>query len=96
VAFDKSNRRNFHTYLHQAVTKQWLWVRSKRKRRRPVASDVVKLQGEDPDTEGGTGRGWDVGDLGSWVRLPWLAHDEAPGPYITIPQYRSGGGCRLV
>ena len=19
---------------------------------------------------------------------PWLAHDEAPGPYITIPQYR--------
>jgi len=20
--------------------------------------------------------------------LPWLAHDEAPGPYITIPQYR--------
>jgi len=27
-------------------------------------------------------------DLGSWVRLPWLAHDEAQGPYITIPQYR--------
>jgi len=22
------------------------------------------------------------------VNLPWLAHDEAPGPYITIPQYR--------
>jgi len=22
------------------------------------------------------------------VRLPWLAHDEAPKPYITIPQYR--------
>jgi len=21
-------------------------------------------------------------------RLPWLAHDEAPGPYITILQYR--------
>ena len=21
------------------------------------------------------------------MRLPWLAHDEAPGPYITIPQY---------
>jgi len=20
--------------------------------------------------------------------LPWLAHDEAPGPYITIPQYQ--------
>jgi len=23
-----------------------------------------------------------------WVRLPWLAHDEASGPYIKIPQYR--------
>jgi len=22
------------------------------------------------------------------VRLPWLAHDDAPGPYITIPRYR--------
>jgi len=21
------------------------------------------------------------------VRLHWLAHDEAPGPYITIPQH---------
>jgi len=21
------------------------------------------------------------------VRLPWLVHDEAPGPYIMIPQY---------
>jgi len=21
------------------------------------------------------------------VHLPWLAHDEAPGPYIMIPQY---------
>jgi len=21
------------------------------------------------------------------VRIPWLAHDEAPGPYITIPHY---------
>ena len=27
-------------------------------------------------------------DLGSWVRLHWFAHDEAPGPYIMIPQYR--------
>jgi len=27
-------------------------------------------------------------NLGSWVRLPWLAHDEAPGLYITIPQYQ--------
>ena len=22
------------------------------------------------------------------MRLPWLAHEEALGPYITIPQYR--------
>ena len=22
------------------------------------------------------------------MRLPWLANDEAPGPYITIPQYQ--------
>ena len=22
------------------------------------------------------------------MRLPWLAHDEALGPYITIPQYK--------
>jgi len=37
--------------------------------------------------KGGTGWGWDVRDLRSWVRLPWLAHDKAPEPYITIPQY---------
>jgi len=24
----------------------------------------------------------------TWVSLPWLAHDEAPGQYIAIPQYR--------
>ena len=58
-----------------------------------VASDVVKVQGEDPDTPDYLRRdrvrlARGVGDLGSWVRLPWLAHDEAPGPYITIPQYR--------
>ena len=63
-----------------------------------VSSDVVKVKGEDPDTPGYL-RGdrvrsaaisdpGCVGDLGSWVRLPWLAHDEAPGPYITIPQYQ--------
>jgi len=28
-----------------------------------------------------------LSDFRSWVRLPWLAHDETPGPYITIPQY---------
>jgi len=60
-----------------------------------VAIDVVKVQGEDPDTPGylrGTGRFRDVGDLGSCVRLPWLDYDEAPGPYITIPQYWFKGG----
>ena len=34
----------------------------------------------------------DVGDLRSWVRLPWLAHDGVPGPYIMIPQYQFKGG----
>jgi len=28
------------------------------------------------------------GDLESVVLLPWLAHGEAPRPYITIPQYQ--------
>jgi len=53
-----------------------------------VASDVVKVQGEDPDTQGNL-RGDRVRlgrrRFGSWVRLPWLAHDETPGPYITSP-----------
>jgi len=56
-----------------------------------LASDVVKVEGEDQDTPGylrGDRVRRDVSDLGSWVRLPWLAHDETPGPYITIPQYR--------
>ena len=56
-----------------------------------IASDVVKVEGEDPDTPGylrgdrvrlGRRRSRIVG------RLPWLAHDEAPVPYITISQYR--------
>jgi len=46
-----------------------------------VACDIVKVQGEDPDTPG-----YPKGDrvkLGrrrsrTWVRLPWLVHDEAP------------------
>jgi len=55
-----------------------------------VASDVVKVEGEDPDTPGyqrgdrvrlGRRRSWIVG------ASPLLAHDEAPGQYITIPQY---------
>ena len=49
---------------------------------------LIKQSNTPQFIEGGTGWGWDVGGLGSWVRLPWLAHDEAPGPYITIPQYR--------
>jgi hypothetical protein len=46
-----------------------------------VACDIVKVQGEDPDTPG-----YLKGDrvkLGrrrsrTWVRLPWLVHNEAP------------------
>jgi len=48
-----------------------------------TASDVVKVQGEDPDTAGylrGDRVRRDVGDLGSWVCPPWLARDETPGP----------------
>ena len=48
-----------------------------------IASDVVKVQGEDPDTSGAL-RGErvrrDISDLGSWMCPPWLARDETPGP----------------
>jgi len=58
-----------------------------------VASDVVKVEGEDQDNPS-----YLRGDRvrlgrrrsrpgGSWVRPPWLTHDKAPGPYITIPQH---------
>jgi len=55
-----------------------------------VTSDVVKVEGEDPDIAG-----YQRGDrvrLGRWrSRIvgasPFFAHAEAPGPYITIPQY---------
>jgi len=56
-----------------------------------IASDVVKVLGEDPDTPGYLrGDRVRLGRLRSWIvgGLPWLAHDEAPGPYITIPQYQ--------
>jgi len=48
-----------------------------------MTSDEVKVKGEDPNTPGYL---WEnrvkrnVGDLGSWVRSPWLACDETPGP----------------
>ena len=56
-----------------------------------MASDVVKVQGEDQNTPSYL--------RGDRVRLrrqrsrfvgasPWLAHDEALGSYITIPQYQ--------
>ena len=48
-----------------------------------IASDIVKVKGEDPETPGYRRGGRvrrDVGDLGSWVHLPWLAQDETPGP----------------
>ena len=58
-----------------------------------VASDVVKVEGEDQDNPSYL-RGDRVRLVrrrsrpgGSWVRPPWLTHDEAPGPYITIPQH---------
>jgi len=43
-----------------------------------IASEVIKVQGEDPDTPGylrGDRVRRDVGDLGSWVCPPWLARD---------------------
>jgi len=48
-----------------------------------IASDVIKVQGEDPDTPGylrGDRVRRDVGDLGSWVRPHWLARHETPVP----------------
>ena len=47
-----------------------------------ITSDAVKVKSEDPDTPGyvrGDRVSMDLIDLGSWVRLPWLAHDETPG-----------------
>jgi len=48
-----------------------------------VASDVVKMEGEDPATQGClrevTVR-WCVGDAQSWVRAPWLDREEPPAP----------------
>ena len=48
-----------------------------------ITSDVVKVQGEDPDTPGYSRENRvrrDVSDLGSWVHHPWLAGDKTPGP----------------
>ena len=47
-----------------------------------ITSDVFEVMCEDPDTPCFR---WDrvrrdVGDLGSWVRLPCLTHHETPGP----------------
>jgi len=57
-----------------------------------IASDVVKVQSEDPDTPDylrGDRVRRDVSDLGSWprtwVRPPWLARDQRTG---AIPQCR--------
>jgi len=44
-----------------------------------MGSDVVKVEGEDPDTPGylrGDRVRRDVSDLRSWVCSPWLARDE--------------------
>ena len=50
-----------------------------------IASEVnlVKLQGEDPDTPGsltGDRVRRDIRDRGSWGCPPWLTGDETPGP----------------
>jgi len=52
-----------------------------------IASDVVKVEGEDtqrcsdtPDYLRENRVEMDASDLGSWVRPPWLARDETPGP----------------
>jgi len=48
-----------------------------------IASDVVMVNSEDPDTFGYLGEGRVrrvVGEFRSWVHSPWLRHDETPGP----------------
>jgi len=48
-----------------------------------IASDVVMVEGGDPDIPGylrGNRVRTDVGDLVSGVYPPWLARDETPGP----------------
>ena len=49
-----------------------------------VDSDVVKAEGEDPDTLGYRGNRLRLGRRRSRIvvpwRFPWLAHDEALGP----------------
>ena len=48
-----------------------------------IASDVVKVEGEDPAPPGCLREDrvkWYVGDSQSWVRIPWLAREETPGP----------------
>jgi len=52
-----------------------------------MASEVVKVEGEDPATSGclmeDTVR-WYVGDSQSWVRAPWLTREK---DLQTDPQY---------
>jgi len=48
-----------------------------------IASDVVKVLGEDLDTRGylrGDRLRRDIGDFQSWMRSLGIARDEAPGP----------------
>jgi len=48
-----------------------------------IASDVVKVKGEDPAPPGCLREDrvrWYVGNSQSWVRIPWLAREETPGP----------------
>jgi len=59
-----------------------------------IVSDVVKVEGEDPNTPGFLREvrvRWCVSDFGASVNrgyvLPWLAREdsEIPGPYIDSP-----------
>jgi len=48
-----------------------------------MVSDVLKVQGEGPGTPGclrGDRARWYVGDSQWFVRAPWLACEETPGP----------------
>ena len=52
-----------------------------------AASDVVKVQGEDPATPGSEGDRlmFHAGDSESWVRDPLARPNETPGSYIDSP-----------
>jgi len=53
-----------------------------------IASDVVKVEGEDLATPGCLREvrvRWCVGDFNRWYVLSWLACERTPGPYTDSP-----------